>query len=59
VQAIAAIVAGLGAEGISAGAVLALSGGLGLLAVVPALAVYRRTQASVAADADGEGPSEA
>jgi MFS family permease len=59
VQAIGALGAGLGAEGISAGAVLALSGGLGLIAVVPALLAYRHTRGSVAADADGEGPSTA
>jgi MFS family permease len=57
VQALGALGAGLGAEGASASAVLAVSGGLGLLAVVPALVAYRRTQGSVAADADGEGPS--
>jgi MFS family permease len=59
VQALGAIAAGLVAEGISAAAVLALSGGVGLLAVVPALVAYRRTQGSVAAAAGGEGPSEA
>jgi MFS family permease len=59
VQALGAIAAGLVAEGVSAAAVLALSGGVGLLAVVPGLVAYRRTQGSVAAAADGEGPSEA
>jgi hypothetical protein len=59
VQAVGALGAGLGAEGVSASAVLALSGGLGLIAVGPALLAYRRTQGSVAADADGEGPSRA
>jgi len=42
VQAIGALGAGLGAEGVPAGAVLAVSGGLGLLAVAPALVAYRR-----------------
>jgi hypothetical protein len=59
VQAIGALGAGLGAEGVSASAVLAVSGGLGLLAVAPALLAYRRTQGSVAAPAAGEGPSTA
>ena len=59
VQAIGALGAGLGAEGVSASAVLAVSGGLGLLAVAPALVAYRRTQGSVAAPAAGEGPSTA
>jgi MFS family permease len=59
VQALGALGAGLGAEGVSASAVLAVSGGVGLLAVVPALVAYRRNQASVAPAGDGEGPSEA
>jgi MFS family permease len=59
VQALGALGAGLGAEGFSASAVLALSGGLGLLAVAPALLAYRRTQGHVAAVAAAEGPSEA
>ena len=57
VQAIGALLAGLGAEGLSASAVLALSGGLGLLAVTPALVAYRRTQGHVAAVGATEGPS--
>jgi predicted MFS family arabinose efflux permease len=59
VQAIGALGAGLGAEGVSASAVLAVSGGLGLLAVAPALIAYRRTQGSVAAASTSEGPSKA
>jgi MFS family permease len=59
VQAVGALGAGLGAEGVSASAVLAVSGGLGLLAVAPALLAYRRTQGSVAAPSTGEGPSTA
>ena len=58
VQAIGALLAGLGAEGLSAGGVLALSGGVGLLAVAPALVAYRRTQGHIAVDAAAEGPSE-
>jgi MFS family permease len=57
VQALGALGAGLGAEGVSASAVLAVSGGLGLLAVAPALLAYRRTEGSVAAPSPGEGPS--
>jgi MFS family permease len=57
VQAIGALAAGLGAEGVSASGVLAVSGGLGLLAVAPALLAYRRTQPSMASDAAAEGPS--
>jgi MFS family permease len=59
VQALGALGAGLGAEGVSASAVLAVSGGLGLLAVAPALLAYRRTEGSVAAPSPGEGPSTA
>jgi predicted MFS family arabinose efflux permease len=59
VQAVGALGAGLGAEGVSASAVLAVSGGLGLLAVAPALLAYRRTQGSVAGPSAGEGPSTA
>ena len=59
VQALGALGAGLVAEGVSASGVLALSGGLGLIAVTPALVAYRRTRGSMAAVADGEGPSEA
>ena len=57
VQALGALGAGLVAEGVSASGVLALSGGLGLIAVAPALVAYRRTRGSVAAVAAGEGPS--
>jgi MFS family permease len=57
VQAIGALAAGLGAEGVSASAVLAISGGLGLVAVAPALLAYRRTQGHVAGDGATEGPS--
>jgi len=59
VQAIGALGAGLGAEGVSASAVLAVCGGVGLLVVTPVLLAYRRTQGSVAAGSPGEGPSRA
>jgi MFS family permease len=59
VQALGALAAGLGAEGVSASGVLALSGGIGLIAVAPALVAYRRTRGSVAGAPAGEGPSEA
>ncbi|SOE02305.1 Predicted arabinose efflux permease, MFS family [Blastococcus haudaquaticus] len=57
VQALGALGAGLGAEGVSASWVLALSGGIGLLAVAPPLLAYLRTQGAVAAAGSGEGPS--
>jgi MFS family permease len=59
VQALGALGAGLGAEGVSASGVLALSGGLGLLAVAPALLAYLRTRGLVAEGAVTEGPSRA
>jgi MFS family permease len=59
VQALGALGAGLGAEGFSAAAVLAVSGGLGLLAVVPALIAFRRTQGHMATGTAAEGPSTA
>jgi MFS family permease len=59
VQAIGALAAGLGAEGVSASGVLALSGGVGLLAVAPALIAYVRTQDHVADGGTAEGPSTA
>jgi MFS family permease len=59
VQALGALAAGLGAEGVSASGVLALSGGLGLIAVAPALVAYRRTQGFVAPAHAGGGPSQA
>jgi MFS family permease len=58
VQGIGAVAAGLAAEGLSAGGAVALSGGLGLIAVAPVLLAYRRTEGSVAATARGEGPSQ-
>ncbi len=59
VQALGALAAGLGAEGVSASGVLALSGGVGLIAVAPALVAYRRTRGSLAKATAGEGASQA
>ena len=57
VQGIGALAAGLAAEGVDPSIVVAVSGGLGLIAVAPALLAYRRTQGHMAADAATEGPS--
>jgi MFS family permease len=57
VQGIGALVAGLAAEGVAPSIVVAVSGGLGLIAVAPALLAYRRTQGHMAAGAAAEGPS--
>jgi MFS family permease len=59
VQAIGAFAAGVGAEALSPGGVVALSGGLGLVLVTPALIAYRRTQGHMAAGTAAEGPSTA
>jgi MFS family permease len=59
VQGIGALAAGLAAEGMPPSGVVALSGGLGLIAVAPALVAYRRTQGHIAAGAAVEGPSKA
>jgi hypothetical protein len=50
-------VAGLFAEGLRPTAVVALCGGLGLIAVVPSLIGFRRTQGHMAAADPAEGPS--
>lgn len=57
VQGIGALAAGLAAEGMPPSGVVALSGGLGLIAVVPALIAYRRTQGHMAATGSSGGPS--
>jgi MFS family permease len=59
VQALGAFAAGLGAESLSAGGIVALAGGLGLLVVAPVLVAYRRTRGHVAAGTPAEGPSTA
>ncbi|SEO60873.1 MFS transporter [Trujillonella endophytica] len=57
VQGLGALGAGLAAEGVSAGAVVALIGGLGVLAVVPPLLAWARLQAdAVAGTAVPAGP---
>ncbi len=55
VQGIGALAAGLAAEGVAPSGVLALCGGIGMIAVAPALIAYRRThdRSSVAIDAEG------
>ncbi|WP_345771876.1 MFS transporter [Geodermatophilus sabuli] len=57
VQGLGVLVAGLAAEGLPAGAVVALIGGTGLLAVVWPLLSYGRTQGHVAATATPAGRS--
>jgi MFS family permease len=57
VQGIGALAAGLAAEGMPPSGVVALSGGLGLIAVAPALVAYRRTQGHMATTGSREGPS--
>jgi len=59
VQALGAFAAGLGAETLSAGGVVALSGALGLVLVAPVLIAFRRTQGHMAVGATTEGPSRA
>lgn len=59
VQALGAFVAGLGAESLSAGGVVALAGGAGLVLVVPVLVAFRRTRDHVAGGPAAEGPSRA
>jgi MFS family permease len=57
VQGIGALAAGLAAEGLPPSGVVALSGGLGLLAVLPVLLAFRRTQGHMAATGSPGGPS--
>ncbi|WP_232806715.1 MFS transporter [Geodermatophilus chilensis] len=59
VQGIGVLGAGALAEGLTPGSVVALVGGLGLLAVVPPLLAYVRTQGHVAAARPAAGRSEA
>ncbi|MGK5113613.1 MULTISPECIES: MFS transporter [unclassified Geodermatophilus] len=58
VQGLGVLAAGLAAEGLSAGGVVALIGGIGLVAVVLPLLSFTRTQGHVAAEASAAGPSE-
>ncbi|MGY1828866.1 MFS transporter [Geodermatophilus sp. SYSU D01180] len=57
IQGIGALAAGLAAEGLPPSAVVALAGGIGLVAVVPPLLAYGRTRALVAEDRPTAGPS--
>ena len=59
VQGIGVLGAGALAEGLTPGTVVVLIGALGLLAVVPPLVGYVRTQGHVAAAPQAAGPSEA
>jgi MFS family permease len=59
VQGIGVLGAGALAEGLTPGTVMVLIGALGLLAVVPPLVGYVRTQGHVAAAPQAAGPSEA
>jgi hypothetical protein len=58
VQGLGVLAAGLAAEGLSAGGVVALVGGIGLVAVVLPLLSFTRTQGHVAPGAPAAGPSE-
>jgi predicted MFS family arabinose efflux permease len=57
VQGLGALGAGLAAEEVPPGAVVAVAGGLGLLAVVPPLLGFARTRPAVAGDGPAAGPS--
>ncbi|MGY1733509.1 MFS transporter [Geodermatophilus sp. SYSU D01045] len=57
IQGVGALAAGLAAEGLPPSAVVALAGGIGLVAVVPPLLAYGRTRALVAEDRPAAGPS--
>jgi MFS family permease len=59
VQGLGALAAGWVAEGLAPSGVLALCGGIGLLAVVPPLLGYWRTQGHMAPATAAEGPSTA
>lgn len=59
VQGLGALAAGLAAEGIAPSSVLALCGGIGMIAVAPALVAYRRTRDRSSVGIDAEGASKA
>jgi hypothetical protein len=50
IQGVGALAAGLAAEGLAPSAVVALAGGIGLVAVVPPLLAYGRTRAASGGD---------
>jgi hypothetical protein len=57
-QGLGALAAGVAAEGLAPSGVLAVCGGVGMIAVAPALVAYRRTQGSSAGiDAEGATPA--
>ena len=55
VQGLGALAAGLAAEGVAPSTVVALCGGVGMIAVAPALLAYRRTRDGSSTGIDGEG----
>jgi hypothetical protein len=55
---IGVLAAGMAAEGLPASAVVALIGGVGVLAVLPPLVAYVRTRGHMAGPGAAEGPSE-
>ena len=57
VQGVGVLVSGLAAEELSASLVVALAGGLGMIAVAPTLIAYRRTRNPAPAAVDAEGAS--
>ncbi len=57
-QGLGALAAGLAAEGIAPSSVLLLCGGVGMIAVAPALIAYRRTQGRSSVTIDAEGASQ-
>ncbi|MGY1752358.1 MFS transporter [Blastococcus sp. SYSU D01042] len=59
VQGLGALAAGLAAEGLAPSSVLALCGGVGMIAVAPALVAYRRTQGWSSVGTEAEGASQA
>lgn len=59
VQGLGALAAGLAAEAVAPSTVLALCGGLGMIAVAPALVAYRRTQHRSSVGIEAEGASRA
>jgi MFS transporter len=57
IQGVGALTAGLAAEGVAPGVVVALAGGIGLVAVAPPLLAYARTRTLVAEDHPTAGRS--
>lgn len=59
VQGLGALAAGLAAEGVAPSGVMALCGGIGMIAVAPALVAYRRTQHLGSGAVEVEGAAQA